>query len=156
MTRRSVPPDPVWGWMDAALRQACRAVASGEVPVGAVLVADDRIVARAHNRTVTRCDPTAHAEVLALRAGARRLGTHRLAGTTLVSTVEPCPMCMGALLQARVGRLVFGCEDPKAGAAATLYRLGDDARLNHRVEVSGGVRAEECAALLREFFRQRR
>lgn len=143
-------------WMLEALREAEAAASRGEVPVGAVVVVDGRAVGRAGNAPIALCDPTAHAEILALRAAAQAVGSYRLPGAILYATVEPCPMCMGAALQARVARVVFGCEDPKAGAAVTLYRLGADARLNHRVAVSGGVAAAESRWLLRAFFRARR
>jgi tRNA(adenine34) deaminase len=143
-------------YVDLALVEARRAADAGEVPIGAVVVLDGTVIARAHNALITLKDPTAHAEVLALRAAARELGNYRLERATLYATVEPCVMCCGALVHARVSRLVYGAADPKAGAAASLYRILDDRRLNHRIEVVGGVRAEECAALLTEFFRARR
>ena len=144
-------------YMRLALRAAARAARAGEVPVGAVLVdAAGTVVARGHNRPVAAKDPTAHAEIVTLRRAARRLANYRLGGTTLYVTVEPCPMCAGAIVLARVARVVYGAADPKAGAARTLYRIIDDPRLNHRAEVVGGVLAEECAAALREFFRARR
>jgi tRNA(adenine34) deaminase len=136
--------------------EARRAADAGEVPIGAVVVLDGMVIARAHNAPITLHDPTAHAEVLALRAAARETGNYRLERTSVYTTVEPCLMCCGALVHARVARLVYGAADPKAGAAASLYRILDDGRLNHRVEVTAGVRAEECAALLTEFFRARR
>jgi tRNA(adenine34) deaminase len=142
--------------VDLALVEARRAADAGEVPIGAVVVLDGRVIARAHNAPITLRDPTAHAEVLALRAAARETGNYRLERTIVYTTVEPCLMCCGALVHARVARLVYGAADPKAGAAASLYRILDDGRLNHRVEVTAGVRAEECAALLTEFFRARR
>lgn len=143
--------------MRLALREAARGARAGEVPVGAVLVAaDGAVISRGHNRPIAGSDPTAHAEVIALRRAARRLGNYRLTGTTLYVTVEPCPMCAGALVWARVHRVVFGAADPKAGAVRTLYRLLEDQRLNHRVEVVAGVLAEECRALLQRFFRERR
>jgi tRNA(adenine34) deaminase len=144
-------------YLRLALREAARGARIGEVPVGAVLV--DRggeVLARAHNRPVAGSDPTAHAEVVALRRAAKRLGNYRLPGTTLYVTVEPCAMCAGALVLARVRRVVFGAPDPKAGAARSLYRILDDPRLNHRAEVVGGVLEEECRTLMREFFRKRR
>lgn len=141
--------------MALALDEARLAADDGEVPIGAVLVEGDREVARGRNRTIRDCDPTAHAEVVALRAGAAALGNHRIGGTLYV-TLEPCAMCMGALVQARVERLVFAADDPKAGAAVSLYRLAEDERLNHRFEVASGVLAEDSAELLREFFRSRR
>lgn len=143
-------------YVDLALVEARRAADAGEVPIGAVVVLDGRVIARAHNAPITLHDPTAHAEVLALRAAARETGNYRLERTIVYTTVEPCLMCCGALVHARVARLVYGAADPKAGAAASLYRILDDGRLNHRVEVTAGVRSEECAALLTEFFRARR
>ncbi len=143
-------------WMDRAIEQAREAERAGDVPIGAVMVRDGRIVAAAHNRRIIDADPTAHAEMLAIRAAAAALGDWRLTGCTLVVTLEPCPMCAGAAVLARLDRLVYGAPDPKAGAADTLYRIPTDERLNHRVEVVGGVRAEECGALLRDFFRRQR
>ena len=143
-------------YVDLALVEARRAADAGEVPIGAVVVLDGMVIARAHNAPITLHDPTAHAEVLALRAAARETGNYRLERTSVYTTVEPCLMCCGALVHARVARLVYGAADPKAGAAASLYRILDDGRLNHRVEVTAGVRAEECDALLTEFFRARR
>ena len=143
-------------YVDLALVEARRAADAGEVPIGAVVVLDGRVIARAHNAPIILQDPTAHAEVLALRAAARETGNYRLERASVYTTVEPCLMCCGALVHARVARLVYGAADPKAGAAASLYRILDDGRLNHRVEVTAGVRAEECAALLTEFFRARR
>jgi len=143
--------------MRLALREAARAARAGEVPVGALLVdAVGEVIARAHNRPVGGCDPTAHAEILALRRAARRLGNYRLPGTTLYVTVEPCAMCSGALVLARVARVVFGAPDPKGGAARTLYRILDDPRLNHRAEVVGGVLEPECRGIVQDFFRRRR
>jgi len=142
--------------MRAALDEARRGLLDGEVPVGAVVVADGAIVARAHNAPIALSDPTAHAEVLALREAGRKTGNYRLTGATLYVTVEPCPMCCGAALQARVARVVYGAADPKAGAVESLYRLLDDSRLSHRVEAVGGVLGGECAALLTEFFETKR
>ena len=145
------------GLMRLALREAARAGRSGEVPVGAVLVgADGAVIASGLNRPVAGRDPTAHAEIVALRRAARRIGNYRLPGTTLYVTVEPCAMCAGALVQARVARVVFGAADPKGGAARTLYRILDDPRLNHRAEVIGGVLEAECRGIIQEFFRSRR
>jgi tRNA(Arg) A34 adenosine deaminase TadA len=143
-------------WMAEALREARLAAGRGEVPVGAAVVRDDRLLARAGNASVAMLDPTGHAEVLALRAAAAAAGNYRLLGATLYVTVEPCAMCMGAALQARVARLVYGCADPKAGAAGSLYDLGADPRLNHRIAATTGVEAEACRALVQEFFRARR
>jgi tRNA(adenine34) deaminase len=140
-------------WMGSALAEADEAARLGEVPVGALLVGPDgEELARAHNLRESLSDPTAHAEILVLRAGSHRLRSWRLEGATLYVTLEPCPMCAGALLQARVARVVFGCEDPKAGALVTLFALGQDARLNHRFDVTGGVRATQCAERLSTFF----
>ncbi len=144
------------GFMDLALGEADRAAAAGEVPVGAVVVLDGRVLARGHNAPIARRDPTAHAEIVALRAAAQELGNYRLSGVTLYSTVEPCVMCCGAIVHARVARLVYGAADPKAGAVESLFRLLQDPRLNHRVEVTPGVRAAECGGRLSEFFRSRR
>jgi tRNA(adenine34) deaminase len=143
-------------FMDQALALARRAGARGEVPVGAVVVLDGHVIGRGGNASIARHDPTAHAEVVALRRAGRAAGNYRLPGATLYVTVEPCPMCCGAALQARLARLVYGAPDPKAGAAESLYRLLRDPRLNHRLPVQGGVRAEASAALLRAFFRSRR
>lgn len=126
------------------------------MPVGAIVAVDGRIVARAGNASVRPHDPTGHAEIRALRRAARRLGSYRLTEATLVVTLEPCLMCMGAMVHARVRRLVFGARDPKAGAAVSLYRAGEDARLNHRFPAVGGVDEEACGALLRAFFAARR
>ncbi|MEW6659295.1 MAG: tRNA adenosine(34) deaminase TadA [Thermodesulfobacteriota bacterium] len=143
-------------YMGEALDAARKGLAAGEVPVGAVLVAEGEVLARAYNRPIGLSDPTAHAEVLALRNAAARLGNYRLPGTTIYVTIEPCIMCVGALIQARVARLVFGAPDPKGGACVSLYRLPEDPRLNHRLEVTGGVREEECRELLQEFFKAKR
>jgi tRNA(adenine34) deaminase len=143
-------------FMGLALREAERVLAHGDVPVGAVVVLGDEILAAAGNERELRGDPTAHAEMLALRAAAASLHTWRLDGATVYATLEPCAMCAGALVQARVARLVYGPQDPKAGAALSLYNLPQDPRLNHVVEVSPGVLEEECAGLLRAFFSNRR
>jgi tRNA(adenine34) deaminase len=140
------------GFMRRALGAAEEAAGRGEVPVGAVVVVGDEIVAIAHNEREKGSDPTAHAEIVALRRAAAALGSWRLTGADLFVTMEPCPMCAGALVNARLRRLYFGCDDPKAGAVRTLYKLLDDPRLNHRVEVVPGVLAAEGAALLRSFF----
>jgi tRNA(adenine34) deaminase len=137
--------------MGLALEEARAAAAAGDVPVGAVVSLDGHVLGRGRNRREERGDPTAHAEVEALREAARAIGHWRVEAT-LVVTQEPCPMCAGALVNARVSRLVFGCLNPKAGAVSSLYQIVSDPRLNHRMEVTGGVRAEECAAELRGFF----
>jgi tRNA(adenine34) deaminase len=142
--------------MGLALEEARRAEAGGEVPVGAVVVLGGRIIGRGHNLVIATSDPTAHAEVVALRDAAKAAANYRLVGAALFSTVEPCAMCCGAAVNARVARVVYGAADPKAGAARTLYRLLDDARLNHQVAVVAGVRSAECGALLSEFFQKKR
>jgi tRNA(adenine34) deaminase len=142
--------------MGLALEEAAAAVEHGDVPVGAVILVDGAVVARAHNERERRADPTAHAEVLALQAAAEALGTWRLTDATVVVTLEPCPMCAGALVAARAGRVVFGAFDPKAGAVGSLYNLCADPRLNHEVAVTHGVRADEAGALLEQFFASRR
>lgn len=143
-------------FMALALDEARAAAAAGEVPVGAVLVRGEEVLARAHNLREATADPTAHAEVLALRAGAAALGTWRLLGCTLYVTLEPCFMCAGALVNARLDRLVFGAPDPKAGAVGSLYDVLADRRLNHAVAVTGGVEAAACGQVLRAFFEDRR
>lgn len=140
--------------MDLALAEAREALSKGEVPVGAVVLWGDRVLSRAHNLREARADPLAHAEILAISEAARLLGRWRLEEATLVVTLEPCPMCMGAVLQARIPRLAYGAADPKAGAAGTLYDLSDDPRLSHRVRVVRGMREAEAAELLREFFQR--
>jgi tRNA(adenine34) deaminase len=143
-------------FMGEALDEARNALAAGEVPVGAVLVLEGRVIGRGHNQPIALKDPTAHAEVLALRAAAQTVGNYRLTGAALYVTIEPCVMCCGAAELARVARVIYGAPDPKAGAARTLYRLLEDARLNHQVVVRGDVRGAEGAALLREFFEAKR
>jgi tRNA(Arg) A34 adenosine deaminase TadA len=143
-------------FMGEALAEARHALAAGEVPVGAVVVLEGVIIGQGHNRPIALSDPTAHAEILALRRAAERTGNYRLTGATLYATVEPCVMCAGAALHARVARVVYGAPDPKAGAVESLFHLLDDARLNHRMETVGGVLAAESAALLRAFFEVRR
>ena len=142
--------------MAEALAEARRAADEGEVPIGAVVVCDGRVVGRGRNARERLRDPTAHAEVLALQEAARSLGRWRLTGATIYATLEPCPMCAGALVNARIDRLVYAVPDPKAGASGSLFDIPRDARLNHRVTVESGVLAEECGALLKEFFRARR
>ena len=142
--------------MGEALELARAAAASGEVPVGAVALHEGAVVGRGANRREADRDPTAHAELIALQQAARALGRWRLAGVTLVVTLEPCAMCAGAMVLARIDRLVYGAPDPKAGAAGSVLDLTGDARLNHRFPVQAGVRRDECGALLKEFFRARR
>jgi tRNA(adenine34) deaminase len=143
-------------FMEQALAEAHQAEAEGEVPVGAVVVSDGEIIARAHNCPLGAADPTAHAEILALRAAAEHLQNYRLTGCDLYVTLEPCAMCVGALVHARVRRLVYAAADPKAGAVHSCLRLLEAAHFNHQVEVTGGLLAEESAALLRRFFALRR
>jgi tRNA(adenine34) deaminase len=143
-------------FMALALAEAQKALAAGEVPVGAIVVQAGRVIGRGHNMPIASSDPTAHAEIVALREAAAAVRNYRLPGVVLYATVEPCAMCCGAALHARVARLVYGASDPKGGAARSLYRLLDDPRLNHEVAVTGAVRSEECAALLRAFFETRR
>ncbi len=142
--------------MRLALEEAGRALLEGEVPVGAVLVEGGEVLGRGRNRPIALADPTAHAEILALREGGIRARNYRLPGSTLYATVEPCAMCAGALIQARVSRLVYGADDPKGGAVRTLFRLLEDERMNHRVEVISGVLGGECGELLRRFFKEKR
>ena len=143
--------------MKEALEEARKGLKMGEVPIGAVLVdPDKRIIAKTHNQPISMNDPTAHAEILALRIGGEVYKNYRLPDLTLVVTIEPCPMCMGAALNARISRLVFGAFDPKGGAAVSLYNLGNDKRLNHRIEVITGIMQDECSMLLKDFFNMRR
>jgi len=142
--------------MRLALREAERAAREGEVPVGAVLVAGGRVLARAHNRPIHLHDPSAHAEILALRRAAKKLGNYRMEGCDLYATIEPCAMCAGAVVQARLQRVVFGAPDPKAGAGGSVLNVLDHPRLNYQPEVVAGMLADECAAVLREFFRRKR
>jgi len=146
-------------WMQHALHLARQGAEAGEVPVGAVLVLDDQVIGEGSNNPITACDPTAHAEILALRAAAQQQQNYRLVGSTLYVTIEPCTMCVGALVHARVGRVVFGAREPRAGAICSAFALLDGtaaASYNHRVVWTGGVLEEECAALLTTFFRARR
>ena len=142
--------------MRMALEEARRAGEEGEIPIGAVLVSEGEVIGHGRNRSISLSDPTAHAEILALREGAARMGNYRLPDSTLYVTIEPCTMCAGAILQARVRRLVFGAEDPKTGAVRSIYSLLEDERLNHRVEVTSGILLEECREILQRFFRERR
>jgi tRNA(adenine34) deaminase len=145
-------------WMRLAIERARKARGIGEVPIGCVIVHEPtwRVIGTGCNRRETDRDPTAHAEILAMREAGKALGHWRLVDCTLVVTLEPCPMCAGAIVNARIPRLVYGCDDPKAGAVRTLYQLCEDPRLNHRVEIKAGVLAEDCAQLLREFFQSQR
>jgi len=143
-------------FMSIALQEAFWAFQEGEVPVGAVIIKDEAVLGRAHNLRETTKDPSAHAEILALRAAASASDSWRLSGGTLYVTKEPCIMCSGAIINARISRVVYGCHDTKAGGAESLYRILSDNRLNHQVEVVSGVLEEDCAALLRRFFRERR
>ncbi len=143
-------------FMRVALTEAQHAAQRGEVPVGAVVVADGRVVARASNRTIADCDPTAHAEILVIRDAAKICGNHRVLGATLYVTIEPCAMCAGATVQARIGRLVYGADDPKGGAVKSCFSIFEHPQINHRLEIISGVLAEESVALLRDFFAARR
>ena len=143
-------------FMRAAMEEARAAGTRGEVPIGAVVVAENRILGRGRNRTITDCDPSAHAEIVALREAAKATGNYRLVGTTLYVTVEPCAMCAGAMVQARVARLVYGADEAKGGAVRSCFSMLDHPQLNHRVEVVSGVLAEEAVALLQSFFAARR
>jgi len=142
--------------MRLALREAKRAFDEQEVPVGAVVVQNGRVIARGHNRPVHLSDPAGHAEIIALRRAARRLGNYRLTDCTLYVTIEPCAMCAGAIVHARLRRVIFGARDPKAGAAGSVLAVLNHPKLNHQVEVAGGVLGDDCARLLRRFFRARR
>jgi tRNA(adenine34) deaminase len=139
-----------------ALEEAALAFAEGEVPVGAVITMGEEIVAQSHNRSISMNDPAAHAEILAIRQAAKKIGNYRLVGASLYVTLEPCIMCAGAIIQARIGRVVYGADDPKTGGVVSLYNLLNDRRLNHTVTVSGGIKKEECAEILSRFFREKR
>jgi tRNA(adenine34) deaminase len=154
MTDDRFPNDELW--MEEALRSAQRALEAGEVPVGAVVVCGGEIVGRGWNRNITDSDPTAHAEVVALREAGAAVGNHRLAECDLFATIEPCPMCAGALVHARVHRLIYGADDPKAGAVQSVMQVLNYPQLNHRIEVRSGVLAGRCAELLQTFFKGRR
>lgn len=150
------PPAQHENWMRAALRAARQAQAAGEVPVGTCVVVGNELLAVAGNRTRTECDPTAHAEIVALREAGRKIGNYRLADAIVYSTIEPCAMCAGALIQARVRLLVYGATDEKAGAVESHFQICTANQLNHRVEVIKGVLAEECREIMQEFFKGRR
>lgn len=143
-------------FMAAAIEEARKAAEAGEVPVGAIIAIEGQIVARAGNRTITDCDPTAHAEMVALREAAAKIGNYRLLGATIYVTIEPCAMCAGAMIQARVERLVYGADDAKGGAVRSCFAIFEHPLLNHGVEVTVGVMAEEAAALMKDFFAARR
>jgi tRNA(adenine34) deaminase len=144
-------------FMQQALIEAQQAARENEVPIGAVLIAQDgSVLAKAHNQTVSLCDPTAHAEILALRVASRTIGNYRLLNTTLYVTIEPCMMCLGALVHARVARIVFGAKEPKWGGAVSHYNLFAETGLNHRIDIQGGVLENECKTLMQDFFRARR
>ncbi len=152
----SEQPEDHLKFMRLALSEAQKAAREGEVPVGAVVVHEGKVLARAHNRPLHLHDPTAHAEVLALRRAAGKLGNYRLESCTLYVTIEPCAMCAGAMIHARIGHLIFGARDPKAGASGSALNVVNHPRLNHQFEVTEGVLAKECAAILSAFFKQRR
>jgi len=143
-------------WMEEALRAAQRALEAGEVPIGAVVVCGNKVIGRGWNSNLTDSDPTAHAEIMALREAARAVGNHRLSGCELFATIEPCAMCAGALVHARIKGLVYGADDPKAGAVHSAMQVLNHPKLNHQMEVRGGVLASRCSDLLQTFFRQRR
>jgi tRNA(adenine34) deaminase len=148
--------DPDSRWMRLALEEARTAEAAGEVPIGAVAVVDGKLMARGANRTIRDCDPTAHAEMIVLREAAKAIGNYRLGGVSLYVTIEPCAMCAGAIVQARIARVVYGADDPKGGAVRSCFHVLDHPLLNHRAEIVGGVMAQECAGLLQAFFAARR
>jgi tRNA(adenine34) deaminase len=148
--------EPDVSFMRVALNEARAAAERGEVPIGAIIVRDGRIIARAGNRTITDSDPTAHAEIVVLRAAARELKNYRLLGVTLYVTIEPCSMCAGAMIQARIARLVYGADDAKGGAVHSCFSILDHPQLNHRVEVTSGILDDESATLLKDFFTPRR
>ena len=154
------PPDDMVGcdekWIKKAILEAMAAAAQGEVPVGAVLVIDDELISTGRNSPIALNDPTAHAEINAIRAAAATLKNYRLVGTTLYVTLEPCVMCIGAILHARIDRLVYGARDPKSGAVSSIYNIGQDGLLNHTLEIEGPVLEHECAALLKDFFGKKR
>ena len=143
-------------FMDIAIEEALLASAKGEVPIGAVVTLGDTILARSHNSAISMNDPSAHAEILAIRQASTTVGNYRLIGTTLYVTLEPCIMCAGSIIQARIQRVVFGADDPKGGGVVSLYGILDDKRLNHSVEVKSGVKKDACAEILSRFFREKR
>jgi tRNA(adenine34) deaminase len=143
-------------WMRHALELAKMAELNNEVPIGAVLISENKIIGEGSNSPITHHDPTAHAEIMALRAGAKNIGNYRLVDTTLYVTLEPCAMCVGAIVHARVKRVVFGAFDPKSGAVSSVFELGENEKFNHRVQYEGGLLAEPCGVLLKDFFRAKR
>jgi tRNA(adenine34) deaminase len=143
-------------WMREALSEAIKAGSEGEVPVGALVLLNEKIVGRGHNKPIQLHDPTAHAEIIALRQAARNMSNYRLAGSVLIVTIEPCIMCIGAMIQARVQELIYGAADPKAGAARSCYQLADGNRLNHSILVTSGILEDECGSELKSFFASRR
>lgn len=143
-------------WMELALEQAALAGQAGEVPVGALVIKDGEIIGRGHNRNLLDNDPTAHAEIVALREAAARLGNHRLSGCVMIATIEPCSMCAGALIHARIARLVYGAADVKAGAVGSVLEVLNHPRLNHRMEVTRGILADRCSEIIQDFFRRKR
>ncbi|MGH9685118.1 MAG: tRNA adenosine(34) deaminase TadA [Candidatus Acidiferrales bacterium] len=156
VTAENTPHEEDVEFMRAALGEAEVAAERGEVPIGAVLVESGGIIARSGNRTIEDCDPTAHAEIVCLREAARRIGNYRLPGATLYVTIEPCAMCAGAMIQARISRLVYGSDDPKGGAVHSCFSVLNHAQLNHKVEVTSGILADETVTLLKSFFSVRR
>lgn len=143
-------------WMNFALGEARQAVLADEVPIGAVIVLDDQIIGRGHNQPISRCDPTAHAEIIALREAAKRIGNYRLTDATMYVTIEPCAMCAGAIVNARIKRLVFGAMEPRQGAVQSVFQICTNSSLNHQVEVTAGVKEDECKAFIQSFFKTRR
>ncbi|MDH4069588.1 MAG: tRNA adenosine(34) deaminase TadA [Ignavibacteria bacterium] len=139
-------------WMESAFLEAEQAFKRKEVPVGAIVMKDGKVIGRGYNQTETLKDPTAHAEMIAITAAAMHIGNHRLEGCTLYVTLEPCPMCAGAIVLARISRLVYGAPDPKAGACTTLYKITQDSRLNHQVDLTGGILEPRCSTILKDFF----
>jgi len=143
-------------YMKIALKQAIQSTLISEVPVGAILVNDQKVIAKAHNQTITQADPTAHAEILAIRSAGKKLNNYRLPDLTLYVTIEPCIMCMGALIHARIKRIVFGAHDSKWGGCGSIYSIHNDNRLNHHIQITGGVCERECRELIQHFFQQKR
>lgn len=143
-------------WMDFALAEAQQAVKVGEVPIGAVIVLNDEIIGRGHNQPIRSCDPTAHAEIMALREAARRIENYRLTNATIYVTIEPCAMCAGAIVNARIQRLVYGAVEPRQGAVDSIFQVCTNSSLNHQVEVTAGIKEEECKAIMQRFFKARR